>query len=59
VYELLVASPAIKLMIQKEASSAEILQHVITNGMVTLEQNAIDKVLQRQLDLKQVLVSCR
>jgi len=59
VYELLTASPAIKSMIQKEASSMEILQEVINNGMVTLEQNAIDKVLQGQLDLKQVLVSCR
>ena len=59
VYELLVASPAVKSMVQRGASSMEILQEVISNGMVTLEQNAIDKVLQGQLDLKQVLVSCR
>jgi len=59
VYELLVATPAIKSAIQSRASSAEILQRAIDNGMVTLEQDAIEKILQGELDLKQVQASCR
>jgi hypothetical protein len=32
-------------MIRKEVNTVDILQHFINNGMVTLEQNANDKVL--------------
>ncbi len=59
VYELLVASPAIKAKIQAKATSAEILREALRNGMVTFEQDAIEKILQGHLDFKQVLASCR
>lgn len=59
VYELLVASPAIKAKIQAKATSAEILREALQNGMVTFEQDAIEKILQGHLDFKQVLASCR
>jgi len=58
VYELLVASPAIKAKIQAKASSAEILQEAIAGGMITLQQDAIEKILQGHLDLKQVQAVC-
>lgn len=59
VYELLVAPATIKSLIQTRASSAEILSHAVSQGMVTFEQDAIEKILQGHLDLKQVLASCR
>lgn len=59
VYELLVASPAIKAKIQAKATSAEILREALQNGMVTFEQDAIEKILQGHLDFKQVQASCR
>jgi len=59
VYELLVTTPEIKASIQQRMSSAEILKRALANGMVTFEQDAIDKILQGQLDLKQMLASCR
>lgn len=59
VYELLVASPAIKAKIQVRATSAEILREAIESGMVTFEQEAIEKILQGHLDFKQVQESCR
>ncbi len=59
VYELLVASASIKAMIQARVNSTKILQEAVATGMVTFEQHAIEKVLRGELDLKQVLVSCR
>ena len=58
VYELLVASPAIKAMIQVKATSTEILREAVESGMTTFEQDAIEKVLQGHLDFKQVQASC-
>ncbi|TFZ04359.1 GspE/PulE family protein [Ramlibacter rhizophilus] len=59
VYELLVATPAIKAAIQQRRSSNDILQRAVSEGMVTFFQDAIGKVLEGHLDLQQVLVSCR
>ena len=59
VYELLVTTPAIKARVQARASAAELLQAAFDEGMVTLEQDALEKILQGHLDLKQVLLSCR
>ena len=59
VYELLVASPVIKARIQTRATSAEILHEATEGGMTTLEQDAIEKILQGHLDFKQVQASCR
>jgi type II secretory ATPase GspE/PulE/Tfp pilus assembly ATPase PilB-like protein len=54
VHELLVASPGIKAKIQAKAGSAELLREALDGGMVTLEQDAIEKVLQGHLDFEQV-----
>ncbi len=59
VYELLLATPEIKAAIQQRLSSGEILRLALASGMVTFEQDAIEKILQGHLDLKQVLASCR
>jgi type II secretory ATPase GspE/PulE/Tfp pilus assembly ATPase PilB-like protein len=59
VYELLVNSPAIKAAIQRRANSGELLRLALQEGMTTLEQDAIEKILQGHLDFKQVLTSCR
>ncbi len=59
VYELLIASPAIKAEIQQRQPASEILQRALMEGMVTFEQDGIEKILQGQLDLRQVLASCR
>lgn len=59
VHELLVNSPEIKKAIQRNASGSELLQMAVHEGMLTLEQDAIEKILQGHLDLKQVLTSCR
>jgi len=58
VYELLIASPAIKAKIQEKATSADILREAIGSGMVTLKQDAIEKILQGHLDFKEVQAGC-
>jgi type II secretory ATPase GspE/PulE/Tfp pilus assembly ATPase PilB-like protein len=58
VHELLVASPGIKAKIQAKATSADILQEALDGGMVTLEQDAIEKILQGHLDFRQVQADC-
>ena len=55
---MLVSSPAIKAMIQVKATSTEILREAVESGMITFEQDAIEKVLQGHLDFKQVQASC-
>ncbi|UCU96395.1 hypothetical protein [Hydrogenophaga taeniospiralis] len=59
VYEVLIATPAIKAKIQSRATVAEVQQNAIDDGMITFEQDAIEKILQGFLDLKQVLLNCR
>ena len=59
VYELLVNSPALKAAIQRRTNSGELLRLALQEGMTTLEQDAIEKILQGHLDFKQVLTSCR
>jgi len=59
VYEVLVATPAIKARIQARATVAEVQLNAVNDGMITFEQDAIEKVLQGFLDLKQVMLNCR
>jgi type II secretory ATPase GspE/PulE/Tfp pilus assembly ATPase PilB-like protein len=59
VYELMAASPALRQAIRNRASAAELLRIAVGEGMMTLEQDAIEKILQGQTDLKQVLMACR
>jgi type II secretory ATPase GspE/PulE/Tfp pilus assembly ATPase PilB-like protein len=54
VYELMVADAAVKRLIQTRAPMTEILAVALTNGMRTLKQDGIEKVLQGHTDMSQV-----
>jgi type II secretory ATPase GspE/PulE/Tfp pilus assembly ATPase PilB-like protein len=53
VYELMVAGAAVKRLIQARAPITEIAAAAVANGMRTLKQDAIDKVLQGVTDIHQ------
>jgi type II secretory ATPase GspE/PulE/Tfp pilus assembly ATPase PilB-like protein len=57
-HELLVGSDAIKKNIQEHARVAEMVATGLTEGMRTLKQDGIEKVLQGITDLKQVRAVC-
>lgn len=59
IYELLVASPALKAGIVARADTAHLLRLALDAGMTTLEQDGIDKILQGVVDYAQVAASCR
>jgi type II secretory ATPase GspE/PulE/Tfp pilus assembly ATPase PilB-like protein len=54
VYELLVADPAVKHLVQTRAPVTEIATAAAANGLRTLKQDGIDKVVQGLTDLHQV-----
>jgi len=54
VYELLVADAAVKRLVQGRAPIAELRAAAMANGMRTLKQDGIDKVLQGGTDIQQV-----
>ena len=54
VYELLVADAAVKRLVQARAPIAEIRIAAMANGMRTLKQDGIDKILQGGTDIQQV-----
>jgi len=54
IYELLVANAAIKRLVQTRAPVQEIAAAAIANGMRTLKQDGIDKVIRGLTDLQQV-----
>ena len=54
VYELLVADAAVKRLVQARAPIAEIRAAAMANGMRTLKQDGIDKILQGATDIQQV-----
>jgi type II secretory ATPase GspE/PulE/Tfp pilus assembly ATPase PilB-like protein len=54
VYELLVADPAVKRLVQIRAPVSEISAAGMAAGMRTLKQDGIDKVLQGLTDIQQV-----
>jgi type II secretory ATPase GspE/PulE/Tfp pilus assembly ATPase PilB-like protein len=58
IHELLVASDEIKRMIQKRKPVEEIRQQAIREGMTTLLQDGIQKVLHGHTDFKQVRAVC-
>ncbi len=58
VYEMMVASPSLKEAVLARESSTQILARAVSEGMVTLMQDGIEKVLQGHLDLRQVAVAC-
>ncbi|MDA8094258.1 MAG: ATPase, T2SS/T4P/T4SS family [Betaproteobacteria bacterium] len=57
-HELLVCSDAIKRHIQERARVAEILAAALGEGMRTLKQDGIEKVLQGMTDMAQVRAVC-
>ena len=54
VYELMAADPAVKRLIQTRAPVADIAAAAAENGMRTLKQDGIDKVLEGLTDMQQV-----
>ncbi len=57
-HELLVASGEIKKLIRERATVPEILLTAYSEGMRTLKQDGIDKILQGHTDLTQVRAVC-
>jgi type II secretory ATPase GspE/PulE/Tfp pilus assembly ATPase PilB-like protein len=57
-YELLVADPATKRLLQARSPVAEVKSAAIAAGMRTLRQDGIEKVLQGVTDIKQVSAVC-
>ena len=58
IHELLVSNDDLKKLIQKNAPVMEIRDKALDAGMLTLKQDGIQKVLQGDTDLKQVLRAC-
>ena len=54
VYELLVADSAVRRLVQARAPIVEIRAAVMADGMRTLKQDGIDKILQGATDIQQV-----
>ena len=54
IHELLVNSRAIKALIQTHARVEDIQKTALADGMLTLKQDGIEKVLQEKTDLAQV-----
>lgn len=57
-YELMQVSPSLRHLIQKRANVAEITQEALANGMRTLKQDGISKVLEGATDIAQVRAVC-
>lgn len=51
-------TPEVKLMIKKQASSEAILQQALKEGMFTLKQDGILKVIQGITDMAEVRRVC-
>jgi type II secretory ATPase GspE/PulE/Tfp pilus assembly ATPase PilB-like protein len=57
-YELMQVSPSLRHLIQKRAPVNEITQEAIANGMTTLKQDGITKILAGKTDIAQVRAVC-
>lgn len=53
IYEILENSPTIKHLIQIRAGTSDILSEALRHGMRSLRQDALEKVVQGRIDLKQ------
>ena len=58
IHELMEGTPEIKLMIKKQASSEQIFERAMEDGMLTLKQDGILKVLQGASDMEEVRRVC-
>jgi len=59
IHEVLPASPTIKAKIQMRADTTQIARVAVAEGMLTLKQDGIEKILQGHTDLKQVRTVCQ
>ncbi len=57
-YELMQVSPSLRHLIQKRANVTEITQEALANGMRTLKQDGIAKILEGATDIAQVRAVC-
>jgi len=58
IHELLVVTPEIRKLIRGNASTGEVFRQAIGDGMKTLRQDGIEKVVQGLTDLKEVRTVC-
>ncbi|MCD4754883.1 MAG: Flp pilus assembly complex ATPase component TadA, partial [Deltaproteobacteria bacterium] len=58
IYELLMSDDGLKKFIQEKSPVAEIREHAMKQGMLTLKQDGIQKVLRGDTDLKQIRAAC-
>jgi len=58
IHELMVGNDAVKKLIQEHARVAQLLAQSLEDGMRTLKQDGMDKVLQGLTDMKQVRAVC-
>ena len=54
IYEFLLNSAAVKKKIHAKANVPEILRTAVAEGMLTLKQDGIDKILQGHTDWEQI-----
>ena len=53
-FELLIVTPEMRRMMLKRASAAELRTYAMSNGMLTLKQDGIEKCLTGDTDLHEV-----
>lgn len=58
IHELMHGTPEIKRMIKKEATSEELFEKAIQQGMTTLKQDGINKVFQGLTDMNEIRRVC-
>ncbi len=58
IHELLVSDDGLRKLIQSKKPVMEIRDYGLSNGMTTLKQDGIQKVLLGETDMKQVLAAC-
>ncbi len=58
IHELLLSDDGLRKLIQKKRPVMEIRDYGLNNGMTTLKQDGIKKVLLGETDMKQVLAAC-
>ena len=57
IYEILENSPAMRLLIQRNARPTEIFEEAVRSGMRSLRQDALEKMVQGLIDLRQARVA--
>ena len=58
IHELLEGTPAIKTLVKKEAPTDQIASHAVMEGMTSLKQDGIEKVLAGLTDMSEVRRVC-